>query len=242
MITHLWNKFLETNWQYKLSGSNVRISNSDGFMIGKGSSIRNSNVFVGKNARFFIGAHCTLENVDIYIEKGAIFIDDYAILISEKLIKKAMYIISDGNFHIHHHAKSQCDRVWIRFGGNVEIGAYTNINSGSEIRSDESVIIGSYNQISYDVNIWDTNTHTIYKPEKRAEITRKYFPYFGYEIEKPLTSPIVVGDNCWIGERSSIMKGTQIGDNVIVGYNTMLLNKRIENNERVVQDINLRIL
>jgi acetyltransferase-like isoleucine patch superfamily enzyme len=57
-----------------------------------------------------------------------------------------------------------------------------------------------------------------------------------------LTSPIVVGDNCWIGERSSIMKGTQIGDNVIVGYNTMLLNKIIESNKRVVQDINLRIL
>lgn len=124
----------------------------------------------------------------------------------------------------------------------MEIGSYTNINSGSEIRSDESVIIGSYNQISYDVNIWDTNTHTIYKSEKRSEITRKYFPYFGYEIEKPLTSPIVVGDNCWIGERSSIMKGTQIGDNVIVGYNTMLLNKIIESNKRVVQDINLRIL
>ena len=83
------------------------------------------------------------------------------------------------------------------------------------------------------VNIWDTNTHTIYKSEKRSEITRKYFPYFGYEIEKPLTSPIVVGDNCWIGERSSIMKGTQIGDNVIVGYNTMLLNKIIESNKDV---------
>ena len=38
------------------------------------------------------------------------------------------------------------------------------------------------------------------------------------------------------------MKGTQIGDNVIVGYNTMLLNKIIESNKRVVQDINLRIL
>ena len=130
----------------------------------------------------------------------------------------------------------------IRFGGNVEIGSYTNINSGSEIRSDESVIIGSYNQISYDVNIWDTNTHTIYKSEKGLKLRGNISLYFGYEIEKPLTSPIVVGDNCWIGERSSIMKGTQIGDNVIVGYNTMLLNKIIESNKRVVQDINLRIL
>ena len=242
MITRLWNKFSETYWQYKFSGSNVRISNSDGFVIGKGSTIQNSNVFVGRDACFFIGAHCILKNVDIYIEKGCVIIDDYAILISEKPINKAMYIISNGNFHVNHHTKIQCDRVWIRFGGNVEIGSYTNINSGSEIRSDESVIIGSYNQISYDVNIWDTNTHTIYKSEKSSEITRKYFPYFGYEIEKPLTSPIVVGDNCWIGERSSIMKGTQIGDNVIVGYNTMLLNKIIESNKRVVQDINLRIL
>ena len=26
MITRLWNKFSETYWQYKFSGSNVRIS------------------------------------------------------------------------------------------------------------------------------------------------------------------------------------------------------------------------
>ena len=43
MITRLWNKFSETYWQYKFSGSNVRISNSDGFVIGKGSTIQNSN-------------------------------------------------------------------------------------------------------------------------------------------------------------------------------------------------------
>lgn len=242
MITRLWNKFSETYWQYKFSGSNVRISNSDGFVIGKGSTIQNSNVFVGRDACFFIGAHCILKNVDIYIEKGCVIIDDYAILISEKpLIKQCILLVMEIFMSII-NTKIQCDRVWFDLAGNVEIGPYTNINSGSEIRSDESVIIGSYNQISYDVNIWDTNTHTIYKSEKRSEITRKYFPYFGYEIEKPLTSPIVVGDNCWIGERSSIMKGTQIGDNVIVGYNTMLLNKIIESNKRVVQDINLRIL
>lgn len=84
MITRLWNKFSETYWQYKFSGSNVRISNSDGFVIGKGSTIQNSNVFVGRDACFFIGAHCILKNVDIYIEKGCVIIDDYAILISGK--------------------------------------------------------------------------------------------------------------------------------------------------------------
>lgn len=96
MITRLWNKFSETYWQYKFSGSNVRISNSDGFVIGKGSTIQNSNVFVGRDACFFIGAHCILKNVDIYIEKGCVIIDDYAILISEnRLIKQCILLVME---------------------------------------------------------------------------------------------------------------------------------------------------
>lgn len=42
-------------------------------------------------------------------------------------------------------------------------------------------------------------------------------------IDRPLfSSPIVIGDNCWIGEGTSILKGVTLGDNVIVGANSVV--------------------
>ena len=66
---------------------------------------------------------------------------------------------------------------------NVRIGNYNNINERSWLRADEQITIGDYNQISYNVMIWDTNTHNIYTPSKRRELTEKYYPFFGYEYE-----------------------------------------------------------
>ena len=133
-------------------------------------------------------------------------------------------------------------RFWVRFGGVVNVGDYTNINDGSEVRCDESVNIGRYNQISYNVNIWDTNTHNIYPPEKRRNLTEKYWPYFGREIERPATKPVYIGDDCWIGENSAILKGTMLNKEVVVGYNTVIIGLSIDKGKKVVNAYNLRIL
>ena len=96
-------------------------------------------------------------------------------------------IINNGSVVVHDHAKLSVRRVWVRFGGVVDIGRYTNINANSEIRCDDSVSIGAYNQISYNVRIWDTNTHSLLDKSERRTLTETRFPYFGYEKERPIT-------------------------------------------------------
>lgn len=241
MILKILNYIREVKWLFLLQHSHVRVNRNATLSKGKNVRIISSNIFLSSKAKLMIKDNVRISNVSIYISDGDFTIGKDSIV--EGLgYNKSVYIVNTGSIHIADHVKCNVKRIWVRFMGNLNIGSYTNINDGSEIRVDESVTIGNYNQISYEVNIWDTNTHNIYSPEKRAEITRKYYPYYGFEYEKPKTAPIHIGDNCWIGERSSILKGTFIGDNVIVGYNTLLSNVRIDKNKKVVQKNEIRIL
>ena len=235
-------KLKSIKWKYIFFKSYVRIWSDSYFEVGKRSRIKKSTIICLNHAKLKIGKDCLIENVYLYVTGGIVEIGDFSRLIGNNSNDKSVYILDNGCLRVAHHCRLSVKRIWIRFGGNTQVGSYTNINFGSEIRCDESVKIGSYNQISYDVRIWDTNTHNIYTPEKRVEITRQYYPYFGYEIEKPKTLPVCIGDNCWIGERAAIMKGTKIGNNVIVGYNTTILNKVIDNDKKVIQKIELKML
>ena len=235
-------RILTVRWKYLFHKSYVRVWPDSTMKVGKNTKIVNSKIYCLNRATLIIGKNCTIENIILYISDGVVVIDDFTMLINSNRSYKSNYILDKGNLSIGNHSKLSLKRIWIRFGGNLSIGAYTNINEDSEIRCDEDIRIGSYNQVSYGVRIWDTNTHIIYPPEQRKEIARRYYPYFGYEIGKPETLPICIGDNCWIGERSSIMKGTKLGNNVVVGYNTMILNKTIESDKKVVSNIELRIL
>ena len=241
MITKILRYLKENAWKYLFFHSHVRISNGANFEIGKGVNIRSSKIFVCSGAKLIIQSGVSIKNVNIFVSRGEVIIGEESIL-QGLSYKKQELIVDFGKIKIEDHTKIQASKIWIRFGGEVYIGCYTNINEGSEIRADESVYIGNYNQISYNVNIWDTNTHNIYSSEKRAEITRKYYPYYGFEYEKPKTAPVHVGDNCWIGERASILKGTFIDNNVIIGYDTLLSNIRIDKNKIVVQKKEIRIL
>lgn len=99
----------------------------------------------------------------------------------------------------------------------------------TEIRCDHLIEIGDYNMISYECMIYDTNTHCLYTKEKRRDMTRHDFPRIGQEYEKPVTSPVKIGNDCWIGKRAAILKGVTIGDECIVGT-LAVITKRVNNN------------
>lgn len=225
-------------WCYTFLGSYIRVQHSGKMSVGKCVSIRNSKIFVDENSSLTICDGARIDNADIYV-KGVMQVGVHSIIGANKDAQITI-TIEDGSMAIGHHSKISCKRVWIRFGGKTSIGDYTNLNVGGELRCDEAVTIGDYDMISYNVNIWDTNTHTIYPPKMRREITEKYWPYFGKEIERPKTSPVCIGNDVWIGENVSILKGTELGDNVIVGYGTSLVNKKIEPGRSVVKETNVR--
>lgn len=230
----------ELKWLLLLKRTYCRVCSGAKAKIGKNVVIRNSQIIVTSGSYLEIGDNVCIENSTISIVDGKLTIKPFSYLGNSA--ERLCLNIENGEVHIGHHSKINARRFWIRFGGIVNIGDYTNINYGSEIRCDESVTIGSFNQISYFVNIWDTNTHNILPKEERRKLTEKYYPYYGKEIFRPITAPIVIGDDCWLGQGVSVLKGSTIGDGVIIGFNSIISGKFIPSDTTVVTDISLKYI
>lgn len=221
-------------WRLKYPTSTIRAKGK--LSIHPSAKISKSIIRIDKTSSLEVAEGCNLNGIKLRISNGShVRLEPYSELYRSSEIQRGAYIINNGSLTLGHHSSIRAARVWIRFGGKCEIGCYVNMNGGSEIRADEYVSIGDYCMLSYNLRIWDTNTHNIYSAEKRAELKRIHFPDSGYEYEKPKTAPVIIGCGCWIGERASILKGCRIGDDVIVGYNTMLSNKKIDPHTIVVQ-------
>lgn len=229
----------ELKWSLLLRYTYFRVCAGATAKIGKNVTIRNSRIIVTSGSIIEIGDNVCIENTDISVDGGKCVIADYSLIGNTE--GRPLLNIEKGEIHIGHHSKISAKRFWVRFGGTVRVGNYTNINGGSEVRCDESVSIGSYNQISYNVNIWDTNTHNILPFQERRAVAEKYFPYFGKETTRPFTAPVVIGNDCWLGQNATILKGSILGDGVIVGYNSTIPGKIIPANATVVTDVTLKI-
>lgn len=180
----------------------VEIVNNGNIIINEFVHINNYYLFLYNDAKLSVGQHCILEKGDNWRNPK--------ILISSK-----------SNLIINKYNRIRCD-FELRFGGGCEIGEYNCINERTEIRSDEFVSIGSYNMISYGCRIWDTNTHTFYNDESRRELTRKYYPIIGIEVDKPQTTPVIIKDDNLIGEGVVILKGSNVNDKCIFGTRTVV--------------------
>lgn len=222
-----------------LCHNRIRYRKGSNILIAKSARIHNVRLEVMPGASLVIGNNCILKNVNIYVGAGSCVIDDFSIIGNQP---GTTITIDNGDVHIGHHTKIAAKRIWVRFGGQVKIGNYTNINSGSELRCDEQVEIGDYNQISFNVNIWDTNTHCMLSNEERRELTEKYYPYYGKETVRPCTRPIYIGSDCWIGQSASILKGSKIGNGAIVGYACIVAGKFIPAGYTAVTDVKLKLI
>ena len=83
------------------------------------------------------------------------------------------------------------------------IGENTNIGDRTEIHVGESIRIGSNCAISWDVCIMDRDYHQL---GDNGEITK----------------PITIGNNVWIGSRTTILKGVTIGDGCVIGAGSVV--------------------
>ena len=87
--------------------------------------------------------------------------------------------------------------------GELELGSGF-FNSNVKIRCKNKIIIGINVAISHDVTIMDSDAHNI--------------DFDGYEM----TKPIIIGNNVWIGSRSIVLKGVNIGDGAIVAAGSVV--------------------
>jgi acetyltransferase-like isoleucine patch superfamily enzyme len=211
MIRDFFNKIYA-----KLFSENKQSKAIEGvFIRGNNVRIENSNIKVGKKAKLIIGDHVSIIGYTIIIDEGEFTIGTNTHLSKGSNPNSPSLYIYDGKLSIANNCTIKSDFV-IRFGGKCIIGAYNCINEQTEIRCDEQIVVGDFNMISYECMIYDTNTHCMYEPIKRREITKKDFPFIGIEYEKPKTNPIFIGNDCWLGKRSVVLKGCNIGNESVI--------------------------
>lgn len=98
-------------------------------------------------------------------------------------------------------------------GASIEIGDHVGI-SGATIYARSKITIGDYTNIGGNVKILDNDFHPVDAAARLAD-----------DKEKIGTAPIRIGRNCFIGCNVLILKGTEIGDNCVVGAGAVVSGK-----------------
>lgn len=101
------------------------------------------------------------------------------------------------------------DHVMLFTKGELNIGSHFGINQYSRIVAHERIEIGDHVTIGQMVSILDHDHH--------YEMKAGQLRLDGYK-----TAPIKIGNNIWIGDKCTILKGVTIGDNVVIGANTLV--------------------
>lgn len=101
--------------------------------------------------------------------------------------------------------------VIVTFKGVMSIGSDFLINQKSLIYCANSVSIGDHCRIGWGVQLYDSNFHFIYDSINHR---------IGNAMGK-----VVIGHNVWIGNRSTISKGAAIPDYGIIGSNSLVSKK-----------------
>ena len=124
--------------------------------------------------------------------------------------------------HIFKEGQIQCkgriiinDDSMLYAKGHLDIGKCFNMNSYSRIVAHDKIIIGNNVTIGQFVAILDH--------DHKYEVKGEDLQLTGFK-----TAPVKIGNNVWIADKCTILKGVTIGNNVVVGANT-LIHKDIPN-------------
>ena len=109
--------------------------------------------------------------------------------------------------------------------GKIEIGKNCYIGEKTGIRSANSIKIGNEVIIADDVNIYDTDAHSLnyvlrHKHFVEVAILNNLIKDTKYLDIK--SAPVVIEDHVWIGFNVGILKGVTIGKGAIIGAGSVL--------------------
>ena len=97
-----------------------------------------------------------------------------------------------------------------RYGGKISIGAGCGI-SGTTIYAMNSINIGENVLIGGNCKIIDNDFHPLPASQR-----------INQKVEDIKTRPIEIGDGCFIGANSIILKGCKLGKNCVVGAGSVV--------------------
>ena len=110
-------------------------------------------------------------------------------------------------------------------GGKIEIGKNCYIGEKTRIRSANSIKIGNEVMISDDVNIYDTDAHSLNYILRQKEFMEVVILNNLIKDAKDVdiqSAPVVIEDHVWIGFNVGILKGFTIGKGAIIGAGSVV--------------------
>ncbi len=134
-----------------------------------------------------------------------------------RIIRYPFFIRKEGDINIGRGFSANVGLVIEAFGPNsvISIGRDVYVNYRLHIGCCKSIDIGDGVLIGSDCLIID-HSHGGYDSELGSDPRQK-------PVERNLiSSPIIIGANCWLGDRVSILPGVTIGDGCIVGVGSVV--------------------
>lgn len=107
--------------------------------------------------------------------------------------------------------------------GKISIGRHSRISRNVSIQCVDRISIGNHVIISRESVVCDSNNHPLSVLFRRVWSTCFNNSKSDIHLAKYAShKPIVIKDNVWIGERSRICKGVTIGENCVIGANSIV--------------------
>ena len=128
----------------------------------------------------------------------------------------------DRKLKMHNGAK-----IRVRKGGKMQIGKNFGMSNGCVVTAYEHITIGDNVMLGPNVLIYDQDH------DYRAE--------GGVAAMKFKTTPIIIGNNVWIGANTLILRGTTIGDNCVIGGGAVIKGM-YPSNSVIIQKRNTEVL
>lgn len=122
-------------------------------------------------------------------------------------------LIFEGTAHIGHGTKINVNSGELLLGDNFAVSASSQINCYTSIRFGKNI------QFSWDCLVMDSDTHCIFDEKDRIVNESR---------------EIVFGNKIWVGCRSTILKGSCIPDNCVIGACSLVSGKKFNANSIIV--------
>ncbi len=107
-------------------------------------------------------------------------------------------------------------------GAQLHIGRFAYLGDGVLVSVKERVMIGEATLLAHGVQVFDNNSHPISAAQRELQFRRM----IGYKDKVgPIlieAAPITIGNRCWIGMNTIVMKGVSIGDDTVVAAGSVV--------------------
>lgn len=155
-------------------------------------------LYSGSVFKFEKGSKIILRKAKLHFGKDRISKKDYC---SKIILEKNSKIVVDGDFTFTCGAD-----ILLKENAVLTLGKGW-ANFGCQIRCGNQITIGNNVTFGRDVKIIDSDFHCIRDSQK--------------EVINP-SMPVIIGDNVWLGQSATVLKGVTIGNGAIVAANAVV--------------------